>query len=192
MNSGLRAGQSIPLATGDSFIWPRTNRALDSRVVVYSNGLGWIHVQLSCSTFTGSLRTPAAGSRERVGPMQKEKRQPCHVDVKTVGGRLGASERCSLHAALWRFRGAPAKPKAPHRLPQRRPRPSRRLTPSRTASASHTPPWTAWRSATERARRASRPSPRFVGRPPPRHAPHVIELRTSHHVLTQRPRTHSP
>jgi hypothetical protein len=32
------------------------------------------------------------------------------------------------------------------------------------------PPWTASRSATERARRASRPSPRIVGRPPPRRA----------------------
>ena len=58
-----------------------------------------------------------------------------------------------------------------------------------TASASHTPLWTASRSATERARRASRPSPQCrptASAPGPRHAPHVVELSTSHHVLTQR------
>ena len=66
----------------------------------------------------------------------------------------------------------------PDLLPRTRRAPSalqnkRGSTPSNalaTASASHTPPWTASRSATERARRASRPSPRIVGRPPPRRA----------------------
>jgi len=61
----------------------------------------------------------------------------------------------------------------PDLLPRTRRTPSalqnkRGSTPSNalaTASASHTPPWTASRSATERVRRASRPSPRIVGRP---------------------------
>ena len=72
----------------------------------------------------------------------------------------------------------PADNEVPDLLPRRRRAPSalqnkRGSTPSNalaTASASHTPPWTASRSATERARRTSRPSPRIVGRLPPRRA----------------------
>ncbi len=36
----------------------------------------------------------------------RKKRQPCQVDVKSVGGSYGASQRCLLRPALWRCRGA--------------------------------------------------------------------------------------
>jgi hypothetical protein len=66
---------------------------------------------------------------------------------------------------------------------------NKRGSTSSNALASHTPPWTASRSHRTRPPRLTpEPTNRWptASAPGPRHAPHVVELCTSHHVLTQR------
>ena len=131
--------------------------------------LAWLtggHRPTSCSTSTS--------------PSPPDQTPPINYTPKPAPAQYfpTASVRCLLrHDHPDRPWPEPADNEVPDLLPRTRRAPSalqnkRGSTPSNalaTASeASHTPPWTASRSATERARRASRPSPRIVGRPPPR------------------------
>jgi len=51
--------------------------------------------------------------------------------------------------------------------------------------------WRPHRHPTCRPGRPRAAPPNAPAAPHPRHAPHVVELRTSHHLLTQRPQAHS-